>query len=234
MKKFAQLSLIGLAGSALYLYGWPAPNLFYAAAVLFHTGLGLVFCVVGILLLRQVAGQNAIYKISACCLFLGGALGIVLVFSGSTRPFRPLVLAHILSCIAGVALLALWWLGQRQRQVLRWGTALAIVVAVAVLSIGAKLSRESWSKRYQIKNPDVAPLSMDQEGDGPGGMFFPSSAQVAGTRQIPAKFFMESDACARCHQDIYKQWAEFSSSLLVVQQSVVSQEHRVHAGRGRC
>ena len=27
-----------------------------------------------------------------------------------------------------------------------------------------------------------------------------------GETKIPAKYFMESDACARCHQDIYKQW----------------------------
>ena len=31
-----------------------------------------------------------------------------------------------------------------------------------------------------------------------------------GNRKIPApKFFMESDACERCHQDIFRQWQEF-------------------------
>ena len=29
---------------------------------------------------------------------------------------------------------------------------------------------------------------------------------MAGDRKIPSKFFMESDACERCHQDIFKQW----------------------------
>jgi tetratricopeptide (TPR) repeat protein len=47
---------------------------------------------------------------------------------------------------------------------------------------------------------------MDGEGDGPSGPFFPSSAQVYGGSKIPSKFFMESDSCQRCHQDIYNQW----------------------------
>ena len=48
---------------------------------------------------------------------------------------------------------------------------------------------------------------MNDEGDGPQGDFFPSSAQVYGKQKIPSKFFMESDSCQRCHADIYKQWS---------------------------
>ena len=51
---------------------------------------------------------------------------------------------------------------------------------------------------------------MNGEGDGPAGAFFPSSAQVYGKQKIPSKFFMESDSCKRCHEDIYNQW--FSSA----------------------
>ncbi len=51
---------------------------------------------------------------------------------------------------------------------------------------------------------------MNGEGDGPEGSFFPSSAQVYGKQKIPSKFFMESDSCKRCHEDIYNQW--FSSA----------------------
>ncbi len=47
---------------------------------------------------------------------------------------------------------------------------------------------------------------MNDEGDGPHGDFFPSSAQVYGRQKIPSKFFMESQSCERCHADIYKQW----------------------------
>jgi Tfp pilus assembly protein PilF len=55
----------------------------------------------------------------------------------------------------------------------------------------------------------MPPDNMNGEGDGPDGPFFPSSAQVYGKQKIPSKFFMESDSCKRCHEDIYDQW--FSS-----------------------
>ena len=47
---------------------------------------------------------------------------------------------------------------------------------------------------------------MNEEGDGPRGLFFPSSAQTAHKGRIPGVYFMESDACQRCHTDIYNQW----------------------------
>ncbi len=56
------------------------------------------------------------------------------------------------------------------------------------------------------KTPSIAPASMDNEGDGPSGPFFPSSAQTLHHGQIPASYFMESQSCERCHSDIYKQW----------------------------
>src|SRR5438034_4848896 len=52
----------------------------------------------------------------------------------------------------------------------------------------------------------MPPATMNDEGDGPQGHFFPSSAQVYGREKIPSKFFMESDSCKRCHQDVYNQW----------------------------
>src|SRR5258708_35924416 len=43
-------------------------------------------------------------------------------------------------------------------------------------------------------------------GGGEGGKFFPSSGQPKHGGNIPSKYFMQSDACRRCHADIYKQW----------------------------
>ena len=70
--------------------------------------------------------------------------------------------------------------------------------------------KSRWANRARIENPDMPPVDMDGEGDGPEGRFFPSSAQVYGSQKIPSKFFMESDSCKRCHEDIYNQW--FSSA----------------------
>src|SRR4029078_12975852 len=71
------------------------------------------------------------------------------------------------------------------------------------------MRQSRWQKSLTIENPAMPPASMDAEGDGPQGPFFPSSAQVDGGKKIPSKFFMESESCKRCHQDVYDQW--FSS-----------------------
>ncbi|HEY0564277.1 MAG TPA: multiheme c-type cytochrome, partial [Terriglobales bacterium] len=194
-----------LSITGLYLYGWPAPSLPYIGTVLFHTGIGLLFLLLGMFLLRYIRQQGVLCIAASAVLALAGILGIALMFVGATRPMYPLLFAHIAASVLGVVLLAAWWMGKRKSAPAWRYAALLVVVAVALGAL-SQYSRKSWSKQYQIHNPNEAPLTMDGEGDGPTGMFFPSSAQVAGKRKIPSKFFMESDACQRCHSDIYKQW----------------------------
>ena len=117
--------------------------------------------------------------------------------------------------MAGVGLLLADWAGKRG-----WlnlspaGTILRISICLGLLAgLGflARYVRESrWQHHGRIENPVMPPATMDGEGDGPKGPFFPSSAQVYGGQKIPSKFFMESESCKRCHQDIYNQW--FSSA----------------------
>ena len=52
----------------------------------------------------------------------------------------------------------------------------------------------------------TVPASMADEGAGPRGPFFPSSADTNVHQPIPATFFMTSESCGRCHKDIYEQW----------------------------
>ena len=208
MKKFALLALAALTISAILLYAWPVPNLPYAALVLFHVGLGVAFCIGGLFLLPALRRQSAIVKIGTLILAIGAALGLALIYTGTTRAHTKLLYSHIVGCGLAVVLLTGWWAGQRRSpNGNRPAAALSLLLVLgAGISVGAKYRRDSWNKHFTIRNPEVAPLTMDQEGDGARGPFFPSSAQVAGNRKIPSKFFMESDACQRCHQDIYRQW----------------------------
>ena len=207
MKKLGLGLLVGLTGSAIYLAAWPAPNIFYAAIVLLHVGLGILFAVLGLRLLPAALKQGSFYRFASILLAVGTVLGLVLLKTGTTRPFQKLYLSHVAFCVIAVALLAAWWFERRREQArIPWTAAISMLLLSALVSFGSYEARRSWSKQYTINNPSVAPLSMDNEGDGPQGAFFPSSAQVAGTQKIPAKYFMESDACARCHQDIYNQW----------------------------
>ena len=207
MKKLAFLSIIALTASAIYLYAWPTPSLFYAALVLFHTALGVVFCVAALRLVPLLRREAVTVKLSAVVLGAGSVLGLILIRTGTTRPHARLLALHIVISGVAVVILAAVWLSRRQGMGrMSWATLAGMFVAALAIAAGARYSRNSWSKQYVIANPTVAPLAMDDEGDGAKGPFFPSSSQVAGNRKIPAKYFMESDACQRCHQDIYKQW----------------------------
>lgn len=205
MRRIGFVLLAILVVSAIYLAAWPAPNLVYPAVVLAHAGLGLLLTVLGIWLLPPVLKETSLAKLGAILLAIGALVGVALIFLGTSRPTRYVLLGHIVVSALAVVLLGAWWL--ERRKTFRVAPAVAsLLLAAIVVSAGAWYARTSWSKKYIIRNPEMAPLSMDNEGDGADGMFFPSSAQVAGKRKIPSKFFMESDACARCHQDIYNQW----------------------------
>src|SRR6266567_8028818 len=76
-----------------------------------------------------------------------------------------------------------------------------------LIAAGSWWVREiAWKNSYRVTNQKMPSETMDGEGDGPSGKFFPSSAQTKDGKNIPAKYFMQSQACERCHKDIYKQW----------------------------
>lgn len=212
MKKFALLSLAVLTISAIYLYAWPTPNLFYAAVVLLHVGVGVLLCLGGIRVLPRALRQPSIVRLGSILLAIGAVIGLVMIamaftYEGVSRARSNVLYAHIIISAIAVVLLAAWWLSQRSSARLgAWKMAVPVLLVAAVISFAARYGRDSWSKRFAIHNPPMAPLAMSQEGDGSSGPFFPSSAQVAGHQRIPSKYFMESDACERCHKDIYHEW----------------------------
>jgi Flp pilus assembly protein TadD len=206
LNKNGFFALSALTVTAVYLAAWPAPNLFYAAVVLLHVGLGVLFALAGIKWVPRVLRATSIERVAGVFLIVATVVGLILIATGTTRPFRSLYLLHVISSVVAVSILIAAWMGQRRQIRAGFGTVFAVLLIAAMISAASWYMRQSWSKQYIIKNPSIAPLSMDHEGDGPTGAFFPSSSQVAGKRKIPSKFFMESDACARCHQDIYNQW----------------------------
>jgi Tetratricopeptide repeat/Cytochrome c554 and c-prime len=200
------LILSALTVTAVYLAAWPAPNLVYAAVVLAHVGLGVLFALAAFRWIPRVMSATSLERVGGIFLILGTLVGLILIATGTTRSFHSLYLLHIVTTVIAVSILVAVWIGRNRPARAGFGTVVATLLIASLISAASVYMRRSWSKQYAINNPSVAPLSMDGEGDGPNGAFFPSSAQVAGKRKIPAKFFMESDACARCHQDIYNQW----------------------------
>ena len=198
--------------SSLYLYVFPAPNLTYVGAVLLHAGLGIVTAAFLVPRVYAIVRAKSFFTDSGWLLLATGAiLGVVLLFIGTIRAHWTWMYAHVVLSFAAVALLAARWAGAKggrvtPRKMAIATTALCLAIAVGLAYGGWKIRQGMWSRAYKFANPASPPTSMNEEGDGPRGLFFPSSAQTAHKGRIPGVYFMESDACQRCHNDIYNQW----------------------------
>ena len=208
--------LVFLFASAIYLYAFPQPNVIYAIVVLFHAAVGLITTVFLLMLLVPLLRESSwVARLGWLLILASSILGAVLIKTGALREDWNLLYAHMAIAVAAVGILFADWAGRRGwlsagigRVALRY--ALCLVALAGLCAAGWYARNARWLNSARIQNPGDSPETMDQEGDGPQGDFFPSSAQVYGHQKIPSKFFMESDSCQRCHADIYKQW--FSSA----------------------
>src|SRR5258708_3340582 len=196
-----------------YLYAFPQANIFYAAVVLLHLSAGLIVSILLAARLFRILKDGNILERAAWTLIAAGAvLGIVLIRTGTARAEWKWLYLHIAISLVGVGLLIAEKLRRRSSSSVSLNPAATVMrcalclVVLAALAYASQYVRQSWQFRSQIQNPIMPPDNMNGEGDGPEGSFFPSSAQVYGKQKIPSKFFMESDSCKRCHEDIYNQW----------------------------
>jgi len=204
--------LIFLFLSAVYLYAFPRPNVFYAVIVLLHAIVGIVASAYLVLFLVGIFRSSSFAARLGWLMVLGSAvIGLLLIKLGTSRPEWNWVYLHIAFALAGCGILFTDWAGRKGWLSVGFGRAAShyaiCLLALLALSGAAWYMRNSrWLNSARIQNPTDAPATMNDEGDGPQGDFFPSSAQVYGRQKIPSKFFMESQSCERCHADIYKQW----------------------------
>src|SRR5882757_6341192 len=212
MQRWRSLSGLVLTVTAVYLYAFPAANIPYAIAVLLHTGLGVLATIAVVFLqFRGFTHEPLLSRFGWLFLLAGGALGIALIKIGTPHRLKAWLYTHIALCLLGVLFLAFSWLASRNklntsflRQSFRFA---ALVLLIAAVSSAAWWTRTiTWKNAYRVNNPSIAPATMDQEGDGPNGKFFPSSVQTKDGNYIPSDYFLKSQACERCHSDIYKQW----------------------------
>src|SRR5436305_4355066 len=204
-----------LVFSAVYLYAFPAPTIFYAGMVLLHTGAGVAAALCLARFLWRFMRQFSVAAKAGWLLFtISAALGIALIFTGTTRAELKWLYMHIAVATLAVVVLAAEALVRRLAvrttlglTKLRVATVILLAAVAAGVAVSARSLREGqWLTTHVIKNPPIAPLTMETEGDGPQGAFFSSSSQVVSGGHIPSKFFMESDSCKRCHEDVYNDW----------------------------
>ena len=199
--------------NSAYLGSTASATLFYFANAVLHAVLGVIVAVAAA---RHVAARrNAIPVwgfLVGVPLAVGAASGLALTILGATRPYRLLVLTHVVSSVAGSAVLLailLRFALNRTSGRTRFAFACSILLVALVGSIAGSVRAQRDDARraeYRIVNPEVVPARMEEEGAGPSSPFFPSSANTNVNGIIPANFFLTSAACARCHRDIYEQW----------------------------
>ena len=98
--------LVVLFCSAVYLFVWPQPNIFYAGVVVLHVAVGLLTTILlAITLWRRLRQETAIARLGWALLVAGAALGLVLIYTGTPRSDWNWLYLHILLCTAGVGFL---------------------------------------------------------------------------------------------------------------------------------
>ena len=212
MRKLSLGFLVLVANSA-YLASHADATLFYFGSVVLHLLLGMLLIAAAA---RELPGWRAWPRPlvwAGPLLALAAVSGLALAVVGATRAHTGLLRAHIVVSALG-SLLVLAWMAARVARGARPGERLAEglalgIVAVVIGAAALVIVREHRDapERYRIANPALPPDSMDGEGGGAKGAFFPSSAQTNVGGTIPSNFFMTSHTCARCHEEIYKQWS---------------------------
>jgi tetratricopeptide (TPR) repeat protein len=211
LRKWTAIAFLVLLGNTAYIWAFASPTVFYMANVLLHLGLGsALFLALVFLLARDAPLRNGI--VWAAGLFLAAfVLGAYLTRAGNTTDHRWALQSHIAAALLGtLALLAFVWRRARVEGSAWWRFHHALVVCVTVLAVlpaGTALYQRAFPRlEDRIRNPLIVPTAMEHEGGGPKSPFFPSSAQTNVGGIIPSNFFMDSEGCGQCHQDIYEQW----------------------------
>jgi Flp pilus assembly protein TadD len=212
MSRWRSGLLLVLSLSAIYLFAFPSATIIDGCGVLLHVGAGILLAVLLIPILGRVFRDSPLeIRFGWLLITAGTLLGLVLIKIGTPNRFRLWLFLHIAMCALGVLLVATSWITRRG-----WfgkgfaGAAVSFAVCALLftgIAAGSWWTRAvGWKNANRIVNPKLTTETMDGEGDGPSGKFFPSSVQTKDGKNIPAKYFMQSQACERCHKDIYAQW----------------------------
>jgi Tfp pilus assembly protein PilF len=214
-------ALLYLVASA-YLASSGDPSLAYFTALSFHVFGGIILLVPLVVYaaralrrLDDAGGLPGRFALGVLLLTLGTGVAILFVGGGSST--YGLVLVHIGAAVAAVIV----WLDLARRLArgefapvaARWawkaGRALVPLLVVWALA-GQAFDRFGSHEWDRVTNPLRPPARMEEEGGGPKGPFFPSSATTVNDVLVESDFFMNSPTCqdAGCHPDIFEQWNE--------------------------
>ena len=196
--RYAGVLLVLLLVNTAYIAAFASPTIFYMGNVVLHLALGVALAIMLLWFIRRMPVAGSLFLIAALA-------GVFLAVRGNTTPHRWVLQAHI--AVAALALLALLPYVIRHTGAGFRNAYAACLALLVVFPAATTLYRRSYpNPDDRIRNPLIVPASMNEEGGGPRSPFFPSSAKTNVGGIIPSNFFMDSEACGRCHKDIYEQW----------------------------
>ena len=179
MNRILALLFVALLLNTAYIAAFAEASIFYMGNVLMHVVLGVI---VFILALKFIPNWQRLLAL------LVAATGAYLTVMGATTPNQKILWTHIAVGVLAAIAAAL--------------TFPRVRTAVAVLTLAGLGLALRPVKEARIVNPEVVPLSMEEEGDGPKSPFWPSSSTTNVKTTIPSDFFMDSKLCGECHKDI--------------------------------
>jgi tetratricopeptide (TPR) repeat protein len=201
-----------LVVSGAILAAVDSPTIAYVALALGHVGGGVVWLFpLGRSLARR-EGSAWLRAAAGLAWTASAGTAIFLMARGNLTVYRPVLRAHVIASVLGSALLLVLWsrglrlAAPRERRLVQAGGA-ALAIALVAVPGWNQWRRVRPRAADRVLNP-VAPASMEAEGLGPQSPFFPSSVRTDPGGHIDAKFFLDSEACGRCHPDVFKQWNE--------------------------
>ncbi len=187
LKSAAGIVWIAALLNGAYLLAFGDPTLAYFLSIILHLVLGVL-----LVILVAFAWRNA-GALLLVAIGLAAGVGVALFIVGGTSNHSTTLWAHV-----AAAFLATVILGAKQDSRRVVVPVMAVIMALPFLPFS--------DNRSIIANPSVPPDSMDGEGGGKNGLFFPSSIETTSGSHVRADFIMDSKACAACHAEIYAEW----------------------------
>ena len=224
--------------NSAYLAARADPTIAYYLNVALHPVLGLALAALAGWRFRTCWKATAFRALTAGMLAVATALGIAVLIVGATRPYYRVVGAHAAAAVAGIALLSveLWRTSRVGRpsvkKIVAGSIALVFIAACSAALIRATRDGER-ARSYRIINPATVPATMDAGRRRSRRPVLPFVGGNGGERHHPGQL-LHGERLVWPVPSRYLRAVELvDAPLRVVQQPVVPQVDRVHAGRGR-
>jgi hypothetical protein len=146
--------LLLLGVNSLYLAALASASLFYFANVGLHVVLGLAVSVaLGAVVRRRWPTLGSTWRAAAGTFGAGAVLGVALLFTGATRPFRPILYTHV--ALVGLGALLALVAGLRGARPSKSAVRASAIAAalLAVVAPAARVAADLFPPRHEIAHP---------------------------------------------------------------------------------